>query len=293
MKIANSSQCSQSSRRAGELASFSVSVVGFRCGAVSAAESLQRQYRAFLARAFPRRIDSLVSSPASGPSSPSSGPRAARSTDHRLDSAPQTQRGCHPVELPRSAAAHWEPPRRSVSQVWRKAGLQPHRLRPYMASNDPDFEAKAADVIGLYLNPPVNAAVFSVDEKSAIQALTGSTLSCRSRPAVPNVTASNISVTALSRSTPPSRAHRPGGWQRPPPVTPAPSLLPFWSTSVATQPADKEIHIIVPTTFPLIRPSESLAVSAPSILTSLSTTPQPTLPGSTRSKSGSRRSSVT
>ena len=58
-----------------------------------------------------------------------------------------------------------------VSQVWRKAGLLPHRLRRYMASNDPDFEAKAADVIGLYLNPPVNAAVFSVDEKSAIQAL--------------------------------------------------------------------------------------------------------------------------
>src|SRR5258705_1667752 len=40
-----------------------------------------------------------------------------------------------------------------------------------MASNDPDFEAKAADVIGLYLNPPVNAAVFSADEQSAIQAL--------------------------------------------------------------------------------------------------------------------------
>lgn len=58
-----------------------------------------------------------------------------------------------------------------VSQVWRKAGLQPHRLRRYLASNDPDFEAKAADVIGLYLNPPVNAAIFSVDEKSAIQAL--------------------------------------------------------------------------------------------------------------------------
>ena len=36
-----------------------------------------------------------------------------------------------------------------VSQVWRKTGLQPHRLRRYMASNDPDFEAKAADVIGL------------------------------------------------------------------------------------------------------------------------------------------------
>ena len=36
-----------------------------------------------------------------------------------------------------------------------------------MASNDPDFEAKAADVIGLYLNPPAHAAVFCVDEKTA------------------------------------------------------------------------------------------------------------------------------
>ena len=40
-----------------------------------------------------------------------------------------------------------------------------------MASDDPDFETKAADIIGLYLKPPVNAAVFCVDEKSAIQAL--------------------------------------------------------------------------------------------------------------------------
>lgn len=40
-----------------------------------------------------------------------------------------------------------------------------------MASDDPDFETKAADVIGLYLNPPQHAAVFCVDEKSAIQAL--------------------------------------------------------------------------------------------------------------------------
>jgi hypothetical protein len=40
-----------------------------------------------------------------------------------------------------------------------------------MASTDPEFEEKAADVIGLYLNPPLNAAVFCVDEKSAIQAL--------------------------------------------------------------------------------------------------------------------------
>ena len=58
-----------------------------------------------------------------------------------------------------------------VARVWAKAGLQPHRVRSYMASDDPDFEKKAADIIGLYLHPPANAAVFCVDEKSAIQAL--------------------------------------------------------------------------------------------------------------------------
>ena len=40
-----------------------------------------------------------------------------------------------------------------------------------MVSNDPDFEKKAADVIGLYVNPPQHAVVFSIDEKTAIQAL--------------------------------------------------------------------------------------------------------------------------
>ena len=58
-----------------------------------------------------------------------------------------------------------------VAKAWQRAGLQPHRFERYMASDDPDFEAKAADVIGLYLNPPQHAAVFAVDEKTAIQAL--------------------------------------------------------------------------------------------------------------------------
>ncbi len=58
-----------------------------------------------------------------------------------------------------------------VSRVWAKHRLQPHRLEGYLTSNDPEFEAKAADVIGLYLKPPAHAAVFCVDEKTAIQAL--------------------------------------------------------------------------------------------------------------------------
>src|SRR6202163_555831 len=58
-----------------------------------------------------------------------------------------------------------------VAKVWQRASLQPHRFERYMQSDDPDFEPKAADVIGLYVNPPDHAAVFSVDEKTAIQAL--------------------------------------------------------------------------------------------------------------------------
>src|SRR5712692_9046185 len=67
----------------------------------------------------------------------------------------------------------------TVMRLWHKAGLQPHRVRGYMASPDPDFEAKAKDILGLYLDPPKNAAVFCIDEKTAIQALD------RSQPALP------------------------------------------------------------------------------------------------------------
>jgi transposase len=58
-----------------------------------------------------------------------------------------------------------------VHRTWNRARLQPHRIEHYIASNDPQFESKAADIIGLYMNPPQHAAVFCVDEKTAIQAL--------------------------------------------------------------------------------------------------------------------------
>lgn len=59
----------------------------------------------------------------------------------------------------------------TVHRVWQRGGLQPHRLEHYVASPDPDFEDKAADVIGLYVNPPAHAVVFCIDEKTSIQAL--------------------------------------------------------------------------------------------------------------------------
>jgi transposase len=71
----------------------------------------------------------------------------------------------------RKMAKHLGVSKDAIHRVWRTAGLKPHRLERYMASDDPDFERKAADIIGLYLKPPHHAAVFCVDEKSAIQAL--------------------------------------------------------------------------------------------------------------------------
>src|SRR3984893_8709153 len=94
------------------------------------------------------------------------------------------QREARIVELtrrgPTNGSTHWSSYRlakelaisqSTVSRVWRQFGLQPHRSRSYMASDDPEFEEKAADIIGLSLKPTVAAAVFCVDEKSAIQAL--------------------------------------------------------------------------------------------------------------------------
>jgi transposase len=58
-----------------------------------------------------------------------------------------------------------------VQRVLREEGVSFQRIKTWKVSNDPDFETKAADVIGLYLDPPAHAAVFCVDEKTAIQAL--------------------------------------------------------------------------------------------------------------------------
>ncbi len=59
----------------------------------------------------------------------------------------------------------------AVWRVLRNEGIQLRRHRSWCVSSDPQFAAKAADIIGLYLNPPENALVLSVDEKPSIQAL--------------------------------------------------------------------------------------------------------------------------
>ena len=58
-----------------------------------------------------------------------------------------------------------------VHRVWKSNGLKPHLVTTFKVSNDPHFEEKLRDVVGLYLNPPENALVLSADEKTSIQAL--------------------------------------------------------------------------------------------------------------------------
>jgi len=71
----------------------------------------------------------------------------------------------------RLLARHLEIGDATVAKAWRDYGVQPWRSRSFRFSTDPLLEAKVVDVVGLYLNPPENAIVLSVDEKSQIQAL--------------------------------------------------------------------------------------------------------------------------
>jgi len=59
----------------------------------------------------------------------------------------------------------------TIARIWQAHGLKPHRVKRFKLSRDPEFVAKLRDVVGLYLDPPARAVVFSFDEKSQIQAL--------------------------------------------------------------------------------------------------------------------------
>ena len=64
-------------------------------------------------------------------------------------------------------------------RIWRDHNLRPWRTDRFTVSNDPRFEEKLVDVVGLYLNPPERAVVFSFDEKTQVQALD------RTQPSLP------------------------------------------------------------------------------------------------------------
>ena len=85
----------------------------------------------------------------------------------------------------RTLACHLGVTRTLVHEVWQKYDVQPHRVERFKLSNDPKFEEKVRDIVGLYLNPPDRALVLCVDEKSQIQALDRTAPILPLRPGLP------------------------------------------------------------------------------------------------------------
>jgi transposase len=85
----------------------------------------------------------------------------------------------------RALASKYHIGRSSVQRILTAHDLQPHRFRSFKFSNDPNFALKLRDVVGLYMNPPVNAIVLSVDEKSGVQALDRTAPILALRPGMP------------------------------------------------------------------------------------------------------------
>jgi transposase len=118
-------------------------------------------------RFIERRLDGLLDEPRPG------APRTV--DDAKIEQLIATTLNERPRE-----ATHWSTrllakklrvSQSTVSRVWRAFGLQPHRAETFKLSTDPLFIDKVRDIVGLYLNPPTQAMVLCVDEKSQIQAL--------------------------------------------------------------------------------------------------------------------------
>ena len=111
-------------------------------------------------------LDGLRDAPRSG-RPVKHGPEVWQRVQHRVCQQPKFQSRWSVRTLAREVGL----PSSTVHQMLRASGLQPHHLRTFTFSPDPDFEAKLLDVVGLYLHPPAKALVLCVDEKTGIQAL--------------------------------------------------------------------------------------------------------------------------
>lgn len=89
----------------------------------------------------------------------------------------------------RTMAKHAGVSSATVQRIWRDLGIKPHRVDTFKVSNDPRFEEKLTDVVGLYLDPPEKAVVLCVDEKSQVQALD------RTQPSLPMVKGRGATMT--------------------------------------------------------------------------------------------------
>ena len=178
----------------------------------------------------------------------------------------------------------------TVQRVWAQTRLKPHRLDRYMATNDPRFEEKAADIIGLYMNPPQHAAVFCVDEKTAIQALDRLDPVLPLSPGAPNGTALNTIATArLSLYA--ALDVKTGKVQG---MTAArhtsQEFIAFLEGLVARTGWAKEIHVVLDNLS--AHKTKDVERFLPSIRKCGFTSRRPIRPGSIRSNSGSPRSSA-
>jgi len=111
-------------------------------------------------------LDGLDDAPRSGRP-----PKYDRAVLHRVQTRVCQQPEHYSRWSVRTLAHDLHLPASTVHQMLVASKLQPHRVRTFTFSPDPDFEAKLLDVVGLYLNPPDNALVLCIDEKTGIQAL--------------------------------------------------------------------------------------------------------------------------
>ena len=143
----------------------------------------------------------------------------------------------------RGLATHLDVSKDNVQRVWREADLRPHRLARYMASNDPDFETKAADIIGLYLDPPRHAAVFLHRRENRHAGPRPA------RPRVPAVAgpgrASRVRVQAARHAVALRRAEPADGRRsgQDDGRHTSPDFVDFFGEVVATRALDEEIHV--------------------------------------------------
>ena len=91
-----------------------------------------------------------------------------------------------------------------VTAIWKAADLKPHRIRSFKISNDPDFAEKVIDVVGLYMDPPENALVLSVDEKLRFRLWTEPSPCFSSNPGRSNAEPTTTNATGRPVCLPPS-----------------------------------------------------------------------------------------
>lgn len=128
-----------------------------------------------------QRLDGLIDEPRPGAVRTVSDDTVEQVVIDTLESAPKDATHWST----RSMAARHGISHQTVSRIWRAFGLKPWEIDEFKVSPDPQLVEKIRDIVGLYMNPPVNAAVFAVDEKPQIQALN------RTAPTLPMMPTTN------------------------------------------------------------------------------------------------------